>query len=256
MEKKFEITINNEINNNNNIINNDNNINIINNQQINDEILCFELYEQFIICGHKSGKLSTWKPNNNTYLQKQGDQNICESSINKILLTKLSDNRDYLILCCGDKTLKIFSFEGFQVINSLNYEDEIIDIKLANNFDNESVFIISLKNGLLKVLNQNLETIFDISSRFKINKTRKIITMKNLSKDNLKGDYVLITEGNLIDIYQWIKLGSFTPNSQSGPKNNNNNYSNNNNNYFPHHPHQGFYGPHFPPKNYHRGGKY
>ena len=169
-----------------------------------------------------------------------------------MLLTKLSDNKDYLILCCSDKTLKVFSFEVNQVINDFKFEDEIMDIKIANNFDNEIIFILSLKNGLLKVLSQKLESLFDIVSRFNLNKTRKIITMKNFSKDNSKGDFVLITEGNLIDVYQWIKPGSFKPKYQGGPKNNNNH----NNNYFPHHPHQGFNGPHFVPKNYHRGGKY
>ena len=254
LEKKYEIPINNNINNNNNtnIINNDNNINIINNQETNDEILCIELYTKFIICGHQSGKISTWQSINGINLQKQGELKLSEKPINKMLLSKLSDNNDYLILCCSDKTLKIFSFETNQIVNEVKLEDEVMDIKTANNYDNQNVFIISLKNGLLKVFDDKLNFLFNINSRNNINKTRKIISMKNLSQDKSMGDYVLITEGNFIDMYRWIKPGSFKPKFQGGPTKTNNN---NNNMNYPHHPHQGFHGPHFFP-NYHRGGKY
>ena len=255
LEKKNEIPINNNNNNNNNnIINNDNNINIINNQDVNDEILCFEVFNNFIICGHQSGKISTWQSNNGINLQKQGEQKICSEAINKMLLRKFVDNKKDLILCCSDKTLKVFSLEVGTVVNIVQLEDEVMDIKTANNYDNQNVFIISLKNGLLKVFNDGLKILFDITSRFNINKTRKVISMKNLSQDNSMGDYVLITEGNSIDIYRWIKPGSFKPKFQGGP---NKNITNNNGNMsFPHHPHQGFYGPHIFPNYSHRGGKY
>ncbi len=255
LEKKYEIPINNNNNNNNNnIINNDNNINIINNQDINDEILCFEVFNNTIICGHQSGKISTWQSNNGINLQKQGEQKITDKSINKMLIRKFADNKEYLILCCSDKTLKVFSFEVGQVVKTFQLEDEVMDIKTANNFDNQNVFIVSLKNGLLKVFNDELKILFDITSRFNINKTRKVISMKNLSQDNSMGDYVLITEGNSIDMYRWIKPGSFKPKFQGGP--NKNNINNNSNMNFPHHPHQGFYGPHVFPNYGHRGGKY
>ena len=231
-----------------------NNINIINNQDVNDEILCFEVFNNFIICGHQSGKISTWQSNNGINLQKQGEQKICSEAINKMLLRKFVDNKKDLILCCSDKTLKVFSLEVGTVINIVQLEDEVMDIKTANNYDNQNVFIISLKNGLLKVFNDGLNILFDITSRFNINKTRKVISMKNLSQDNSMGDYVLITEGNSIDIYRWIKPGSFKPKFQGGP---NKNITNNNSNMsFPHHPHQGFYGPHIFPNYSHRGGKY
>ena len=221
LEKKNEIPINNNNNNNNNnIINNDNNINIINNQDVNDEILCFEVFNNFIICGHQSGKISTWQSNNGINLQKQGEQKICSEAINKMLLRKFVDNKKDLILCCSDKTLKVFSLEVGTVVNIVQLEDEVMDIKTANNYDNQNVFIISLKNGLLKVFNDELKILFDITSRFNINKTRKVISMKNLSQDNSMGDYVLITEGNSIDIYRWIKPGSFKPKFQGGPNKN------------------------------------
>ena len=225
-----------------------------------------ELYNQIIICGHKSGFLSFWEPTNGVYLQCKEQKQISDKAINKILLTKLSDNNFYLILCCSDKTVKIFSFERNDVIQLFNYDDEIMDITVANDYDNQSVFLISLKNGILKVFNNKFEFLFDITSRFNINKQRKLITMKNqfISQDNSKGDFVLITEGNLIDIYTWIKPDSFKPefhNKKNNINNNNkmnNNMNNNNNNYNMYHQqYPNFHGPHsFPPHHFYRGGKY
>ena len=149
-----------------------------------------------------------------------------------------------------------------------------MDIKIANDFDNQSVFIISLKNGIIKVLNNQFEFLFDIISRFNINKPRKVITLKNqfISQDNTKGDFVLITEGNLIDIYAWIKFDSFKPDFHGkknfGINNNNNknvninngyinnNYNNNYGNNMHHQQFPNFHGPHSFPHHFHRGGKY
>ena len=103
--------------------------------------------------------------------------------------------------------------------------------------------------------------------------------MKNqfISQDNTKGDFVLITEGNFIDIYSWIKFDSFKPdfhgkknfnnnnnnnnmnnnNTNNGYINNNNfNYNNNYGNNMHHQQFPNFHGPHSFPHYFHRGGKY
>ena len=61
IEKKYEIPLNNNNPNNNNEINNDNN-----------EILCVYLYQNNVICGHRSGVISIWTPTPGVYLQKKG----------------------------------------------------------------------------------------------------------------------------------------------------------------------------------------
>mgnify|MGYP002626948946 CR=1 FL=1 len=220
LEKKHEISIN---NNNNNINNNENNI--IVNTSNQDEILCVELFNNIIICGHKSGFMSTWKPADNVYLDKLGSEQISQKSINKILLSKLSDGKDYLIICSSDKTIKIYSLEANKVIKEFNFEDEIMDIKLVNDYNNNKVFIISLKNGLLKVLDIEFRFLFKIYQREKNNKTRIIISLhKNevISNEGNEIGYnnILITEGNNIDIYSWIKPGSFKQNDSKKPNNN------------------------------------
>lgn len=260
LEKKYEIPIN---NNNNKNLNNDNNINIINNNQGNKgAILCVELYKDIIICGHSSGILSFWKPTPGVYLQFQIETQISQSAINKILVAKLMDNNDYLIIGCADKTLQVFSLEANKIIKSFNeYQEEIVDIKQDTDYDNQVVILLCMKNGLIKVLNNNLEFMFNITSRFKVETPRLVISMKNQSliplsqnnQYNSKGDLILVTEGNIIDIYTWIKPTGPIPEIQgkkTHPNNDNNKY---------HHPHQqnqNFHGPHPMPHYFNRGGKF
>ena len=227
LERKYEIPIN---NNNNNINNNENNI--ILNTDNQDEILCVELFNNIIICGHKSGLMSTWKPADDVYLEKLGTEQISQNSINKILLSKLLDGKDYLIICSSDKTIKIYSLEANKIIKTFDFDDEVMDIKLVNDYNNNNVFIVSLKNGLLKVLDYEFRFLFDISPRNNNNKTRKIISLqKNEASSgdgNEKGyNNILITEGNNIDIYSWIQPGSFKQNDFKKPNNNNQQHNKN-----------------------------
>ena len=230
---------NNNNNNNNNQTNNNNNINLEkkheisinnNNDNNNNEILCYQLYNNYIICGHRSGFISTWKPTNEMKLINIGQISVTQSAINKMLYTKLSDNKDYLYLACADGTIKVYSLT-LNVIEttSQKFEQEIVDIKMVNDFDKKSNIIISLKNGEIKVLDLNLKFMFDIPSRFNTKKIRQVIGLQKPqnNNDNTKGDLLLITEGNNLDIFTWIKKGSF---KVINPKNNtpHNNPHNNN----------------------------
>ena len=205
IEKKYEISINNN-NNNDNTFNNNNNEN---------EILCFELYNKFFICGHRSGFISTWCIAPNVYLKHQGQSKVSNSAINKIFYYKeISNAKDYLYLCCSDGIVHKFSLtEGKVELSSEKFEQEIVDIKLVNDFDNQNLLIISIKNGALKVLDMNLKYLFDIPSRFSYNDIRYVISLKNPEStndnNNTKGNLLIITEGSFLDIYMWIKPGSF-----------------------------------------------
>ena len=220
LEKKYEIPLNNNNNPNNNI-NNDNN-----------EILCVYLYQNRIICGHRSGAISIWTPTPGVYLQKNTEFKQSDSAINKILCAKLQDGKDYILSCCADGTIKVISLESFQVIaTSQNYGYEVMDIKMVNDIDGKNLFIISLKNGELKVLDMKLQLIMDIPSRFSTNKVRYVIGMKkpNSIQDENIGDILIITEGQNLDVFTWIKPESI---NIKIPHNN-----------MPHAPHQPYY-PH------------
>lgn len=204
LNKIKEISINN--NNNNNDENSSNNINNNDNPY---EILCIELYNNYIICGHKNGYLSTWIPGGESFLQRQGEIKVSDAKINKIT-TITHNNQDFLFLCCSDKTIKLFSFSESKIIRETKqFEDEVIDIKKIKNLENQDLIVICLQNGLIKVLNVELIPLFDMTSRFGIKNTRHIISMKNQTTTSEEGDLILVTEGNRIDVFIWIKPGSF-----------------------------------------------
>ena len=70
-------------------------------------------------------------------------------------------------------------------------------------------FIISLLNGELCLLNTEIDEIFKIPSRFKTNTIRQVLSLDNPEKNDKKGNFLLISEGNKIEIFTWIKEGSF-----------------------------------------------
>ena len=215
--RKGEINIdnnNNNITNNNFIINNDN-------TNSDNEIKCITLTKgPYIICGHASGYMSIWQPEPKVYLKRLQGQKLHNGPINAILYAQLSNNKNYLFSCSSDKTIKIYCMEDNLVEKTINFEDEVMDIKLVKDFDQKTVFIVSLKNGKLKGYNESFDFLFDIPSRFNTNKRRYVLGISNLNQENnkgntnnnVKGDFLLITEGKIIDLFIWIKEGSFKVN--------------------------------------------
>ena len=255
--KKYEINID-----NNNNFNNDNFIN--NNNNSDNEIMCITLAQNFVVCGHASGLMSIWQPVPETYLKRLQGEKMHNGSINKILHTQLSDNKNYLISCSSDKTIKVYCMEDNKVVKENNFEDEVMDIKRVKDFDNKIVFIVSLKNGILKGLDELFNELFIIPSRFKTSTTRYVISLKNEeqnnnnntmnhnnSNNNKKGDLLLITEGKMIDVFTWIKEGMF---AVKHAKPNQHPYKGNNP--FPHSQHNPYFlGPQFYPRGGFHGQK-
>ena len=191
--------------------------------------------------------ISIWTPTPGVYLQKKGEFKPSNSAINKILFAKFKDGKDYLLSCCADNTVKIISLESNQIEKtSDNYGNEVMDIKMVNDIEGNNLFIISLKNGELKLLDMQLNLIMDIPSRFKTNKVtrfktnkvRYVIGIKNPESniDNNNGDLLIITEDQNLDIFAWIKPESIINMNNKNPHTN-----------MPHGPHQ----MHFP---HNRGG--
>ena len=232
--KKSEINIDNSNsdNNNNNINNNINNNNFFNNNINNDNgILCIEYALGFFICGHSSGLMSIWKPDPKVYLKRIQGQNMHNGPINKILYTQLSDKKNYLISCSSDKTIKIFCMDDNSIMKTVNFNDEVFDVKLVKDFNKKSIFIISLKNGALKALNEIFDFLFDIPSRFNTLSIRYVIPLTNPNSNDTKGDLLAISEGKLIDVFTWIKEGSFIFNPHHK-----HNHPNKGNPHFPNYP--------------------
>jgi len=208
-EKEISITNNkdNNINNNNSIFNSDN------------EILCIEYAGGFFICGHSSGLMSIWKPDPQSFLRRIQGQKLHNGAINKVLFTTLSDNKNYLISCSSDKTVILYSIDENKIMKNQNFEDEVMDVKLVNDFNKRRVFIISLKHGKLIAVNEEFNRLFEIPSRFRTSITRHVIPLKNPNECDTKGDLLVITEGKIIDVFTWIKEGSIHQKNMYKPNN-------------------------------------
>ena len=172
-------------------------------------ILSMTKLGNIFICGHGSGHISFWKPiDQKPYLQNTSISRIHIGHINEIICDKNSENLDILISCSSDKTVKVHSVEDTICFKVINFEEEVIDIKKVFNMENEVNYIISLKNGTLKVFNSSFKDIFEIPNRSNSNNSNRIIVNINNSNNNEntnKGNYLLISEENKINIYKWIK---------------------------------------------------
>jgi hypothetical protein len=187
-------------------------------------IICIERINDFLMCGHFSGHISIWKPvNDNPFLNNTSISRIHFGIINKIIYDKNPENMDVIISCSSDKTVKVHSVEETVCLIVKKFKYEVIDIKKLKDLNNYIYYIISLKNGQLKIYDNSLKTkIFSTKdngiSSPNINAARYVINIiyLNSNNNNEENNYVIITEGKKIDIYKW--------------KNWNNNGINNNNN--------------------------
>ena len=73
--------------------------------------------------------------------------------------------------------------------------------------------LIKLEFKFFSFMVDNFVFLFDIPSRFSYNDIRYVISLKNPEStndnNNTKGNLLIITEGSFLDIYMWIKPGSF-----------------------------------------------
>ena len=175
--------------------------------ETNDEkyqIICVERIDKLIICGHESGHISYWSITNEyPYLKNILLKKIHIGKINKII----NDN-DNIISCSSDKTIKIHSIEDNICLKVIDFEDEVIDIKKIVDLDNNFNYVISLRNGMLKVYNSEFKNSFNIPNPSNINKTRFVLNI-SISSDNNKNEnsesFILITDDKKIELYQWNK---------------------------------------------------
>lgn len=168
------------------------------------QIICVERIDKLIICGHASGHISYWSITNEyPYLENILLKKIHIGKINKII----NDN-DNIISCSSDKTVKIHSIEDNICLKVLDFEDEVIDINKIVDLDNNFNYVISLRNGMLKVYNSEFKNSFNIPNPSNINKTRFVLNI-SISSDNNNNEnnesFILIVEDKKIELYQWNK---------------------------------------------------
>ena len=191
---------------------------IYNNNNDIYKALCIEETDQNIICGHSLGYVSKWvRIQNSPFLKNTKISRMHFSSINKILYDIYSDNLKVIISCSSDKTLKVHSLDDFICIKVLNFNEEVIDVKKVINHKNQTNYFINLKKGNLMLYDSTFNNILlDIYNNAKINRNLLCLINNNNNNNNNnninignnnnnnKKIYVLISEENKINIYEWI----------------------------------------------------
>ena len=214
--------------NNNNPITKVSEILFNNNNDEKYKILCVQRLEKYLICGHASGHISLWEPiNEYPFLKNILISKIHMGSINKIICDKNSQNLNVIITCSSDKTVKVHSVEDTICFKVLDYEDEVMDIKKVLDYEKQINYIISLKNGIIKVYNSTFKQIFDIPSRSNAKTTRFVLSLSISSNNNNEENnelYLLVTEENKINIYKWNRKVRNNNNNKNYVKKWNNKY--------------------------------
>ena len=213
----------NQNDNNNNQLTKVSEIKLSNNDNDNNDknqILCIERANDALICGHASGHISIWKPiKEYPFLKNTSVSRIHAGPINKIIYSKNSENIDIIISCSSDKTVKVHSIEDTICFDVLKLNDEVINLEKLIDLKKQINYIISLKNGILKVYNASFNEVFEIPKRTNINQPRLVININNCkNNEGNNDDYILITEENKVDLYKWKNKENNKSNVQSNKK--------------------------------------
>ena len=112
-----------------------------------------------------------------------------------------------LIFYISKKFKKIlFNIEkGFLKIIEKNFTLPINNIFLSNNFEGNDIICISLENGIISILNDRFQIIFDIQGFNNAKIPRYGINLINPNINNSEGNFLLINDGNAIECNQWMK---------------------------------------------------
>jgi WD40 repeat protein len=148
-----------------------NNITSISNEFDKTEVDCisFSSVKNLFMCGHKSGSISAWMPDQQTILKNVGTSKFHDGAINKIFFknTLISGAmQQFVITCSSDSTLKVFKSDSFENVATKNFDSGVLDIFQSNDYENTEQFLVNLENGDLVGLNLGFEIIFKIPSQF------------------------------------------------------------------------------------------
>ena len=160
------------------------------------------------LCGMDNGFLSILS-NDETgknFFKEDKCIQIHNSSVQIIVLKIVNEFTHYLISGSTDKSVKVFNIEkGFLKIIEKNFTLPINNIFLSNNFEGNDIICISLENGIISILNDRFQIIFDIQGFNNAKIPRYGINLINPNINNSEGNFLLINDGNAIECNQWMK---------------------------------------------------
>ena len=178
------------------------------------------LFNKEFICSLKNGVIGILTPN------KEGTQLFTkrleikhhEDEITKLILLEIDSQTHYFISGSMDKTIKLFNYEKkFSLIFSKNLGEPINNLFLSKDYNKEIMTMVSLITGIIKVLDDKFNEIFDIRGPDNKNIPRFGIDIyleidNNIYEDDAdeeedgnKGNYLILNFGKGIEINKWTK---------------------------------------------------
>jgi len=181
------------------------------------------LFNQEFICGLKNGVIGILTPNKegSEVFTKRFEVKHHEDEITKLLLLEIDSQTHYFISGSMDKTIKLFNYEkNFNLIFSKNLREGINNLFLSRDYNKKIMTMASLTTGIIKVLDDKFNEIFDIRGPDNKNCARfgiDIYIDKNYNiyddyeedddeeEEGNKGNYLILNFGKGIEINKWIK---------------------------------------------------
>ena len=178
------------------------------------------LFEREFICGLKNGVIGILTPNKEgtQVFSKRFEAKHHEDEISKLLVLEIDSQTHYFISGSKDKFIKLFNYEkNFSLIYSKNLGEAINNLFFSKDYNKKIMTMASLTSGIVKVLDDKFNEIFDIRgpenkeiARFGID--IYIDVDNNIYEDGEddeanenKGNYLILNYGKGIEINKWIK---------------------------------------------------
>jgi WD40 repeat protein len=178
------------------------------------------LFEREFICGLKNGVIGILTPNKEgtQVFSKRFEAKHHEDEISKLLVLEIDSQTHYFISGSKDKFIKLFNYEkNFSLIYSKNLGEPINNLFFSRDYNKKIMTMASLTSGIVKVLDDKFNEIFDIRgpenkglARFGID--IYIDVDNNIYDDGEddertgnKGNYLILNYGKGIEINKWIK---------------------------------------------------
>ena len=176
------------------------------------------LFNNEFICGLKNGVIGILKPNKegNEIFSKKYEMKHQDDDITKLLMLEIDQQTHYFISGSLDKKIKLFNYEKkFCLIYTKNLGEPINNLFFCRDYYNKLLVMVSLYSGIIKVLDDKFNEIFDIKGvdnencpRFGINIYINIEEIDSDDEDESeksKGNYLILNFGKGIDINKFIK---------------------------------------------------
>ena len=180
------------------------------------------LFNGEFICGLKNGVIGILTPNKegNEIFLKRYEVKHHEEEITKLLMLEFDPQTHYFISGSLDKKIKLFNYEKkFSLIYTKNLGESINNLFLCRDYYQKLLIMVSLCSGIIKVLDDKFNEIFDIKGADNKNCPRYGINIYINKDDDFdddddeeedeseksRGNYLILNYGKGIEINKWIK---------------------------------------------------